>query len=281
MGGPRRSVEEWVTAFELTPDVKHIFLEGPRDVNLLTARARRFASLDLRSTLEIKIATQRQPTPYLSGNRGRLFEFAERIEEAGVENVRVLIDADMGQFDPTEGFPAICIRTDYASLPTSYLDQGRFSECLLQSIGYELNVGDWAFLESAMAFLFAFRRFRYANYPALGGPAPSVLVRCEKKVAVLDREHFLQRFVLMGCAASPAEMAAVIEVYEAEVQNLDFRTYCHYHDFLAVLYALLRCLQRLPPGFRQEHLEALLLASLHVSGGLPTIDELFRWARRR
>jgi hypothetical protein len=281
MAGPRRSVEEWITAFELSADIKHIFLEGPRDVNLLTPRARRFAALDLRSTMEIKITTQLAPTPYLSGSRGKLFEFAERIEQAGIRNVRVLIDADMGAFDPTAGFPANCIRTDYANLPISYLNQERFAEALLRSIGYELNANDWVFLQSALAFLFAFRRYRYLNYPALSGPAPGIIVRCENKVAVLDREHFLQRFVLMGCAASPAEMAAVVGGYEQELQNLDFRSYCHFHDFLAVLYVFLRCLQRLPAGFRQEHLEAILLASLQVSGGLPKIDQLFKWARRR
>jgi hypothetical protein len=275
----RRSAEEWFTAFELNPEVRHIFVEGPRDADILSELIGEQANLDVRTISEVNIRSRTEPTPYLGGARLRLYEFGRRIDENGAQNVRVLLDADMGPFDPTAHFPACSVRTDYCNLVVCFISWEDLRAALVRATGYSLQNDDQDLIVEAMRFLFAFRKYRYEAHPNLTPPQSTVLIKCAQRVALIDRPNFLARFVLMGCPSSPAEIQAAIDQTVAELRGLDPRYYWHFHDFVETLFTYLRCLQRLPPGFRADHLQAIILAGLRLNGPPPAVDSVVIWAR--
>src|ERR1700752_3804853 len=116
---PRRTVDEWVTYFELEPAINHVFVEGETDrwliAGLLAALRAGTTDVALATDMDITIPPE-EMTPFNSGNRARLVTFADKITQKAarpLDNVRCVIDRDFDTLLPYVAPNRLVLRTDF------------------------------------------------------------------------------------------------------------------------------------------------------------------------
>ena len=274
----RRTIPEWITRLELSPGEKFIFVEGPEDQRIMIALGT--GSTEVRTVMDVHVDIGEDASPYLAGNRARLVKFAGELALAGALNAKILIDDDMGPFDPSPLAPANCTRTDFACLSGGFIRKAELELALLKALGAEISNDEWRILTAALGSLFAIRKFRYDNYPHATSPRAAEIIRCVQQIAVLDLKGYLRRLKAGGLQETEDELATLVIAIKNELKASDYRVYCYSRDFAEILYKILRCGRKIGSAFRVEHLWTIVLGSLTLSlDDLPRLKHLLEWAQ--
>jgi hypothetical protein len=284
---PRRTVEEWLTYFEIAPNLPHLFVEGVSDQALLQGLFRaRALDVEVRTIEEVDLALVEtlNPSPFCSGNRARLAGFSAAIQghNVPIHNALCLVDKDCDTVVPVLSSSHNLLLTDYASLYATYAEYDFVEGTIGRALRRTIDARNWSVLLEACRFLFAFRVIRYRDWPAAVPLAPTHLLKMHAGVVVLDKHAYSRKFISKNGLTVRVEtlVSAVEEVFGGLVG--DPRLFIHFHDFVELLVSLLRNMRILPVSFRYEHLLAILkgAAAPDALADQPVIIYLLAWAAR-
>jgi hypothetical protein len=223
-------------------------------------------------------------SPFCSGNRARIAAFAKlmQAESTTIRNAICFVDCDCERISPVLSPSPNLVLSDYASLYASYADPAFVNAMAVRAFKSGIDDSSWSLLVDACRFLFAFRIFRYREFPAAEALSADNALKRDRGLLIVDRAGYSEKFISKN--GIKTEIEVVLDAVQQISNDLvgDSRCFTHFHDFLELLTALLRHLRILNASFRQEHLRAILYAAAHpdILVSQPAIEELLRWAGR-
>lgn len=230
----RRSPDAIITAHIMDRSRRSLFVEGPRDRSFL----QHLAMLG-KDALIVEASSIEMPDGAVGGERGRLIQFAELIEQADVA-VACFIDSDWDRILGTV-CPSCCLMTDFRDLEGYLLDEACVMRALVQGMGISQAAANDIFTDVvSIAKTAGFIRIHSARSSL---DLPFQRSRIDRSTDLRDgRLHFdALRYVetlLQNASASrtlaPGIIAAAGQV-GVELGNEDYRDIVHGKDVLALL----------------------------------------------
>jgi hypothetical protein len=287
---PRRTIDEWAALFELEPNFQHVFVEGEADQRILEtlfdAVGRR--SVAVRIVQEVELPRGCEETlqcPFSSGNRARLRIFGQEIQrqaERTLDNIRCVIDKDCDAILPFVADCPLIHITDFASLSASFIEYEPIRHAINTVYGYRIDLSDFCFVTDTAKYLTALRIFRYSFVREAHG------VAVYKSIAIgtsgyfeFDYEDYVTRLAIpQGIGNFIEELASGARALLSRFSG-DPRYYINYHDFISILFCVLRQRKGLPGGVSQKEIERVISATLSKERmlGVPLLKELADWAK--
>lgn len=264
----RRTVEEWVTYFELESSIFHIFVEGATDrwvlESLISTLRLNSVSVVTAEEVEISLASV-EVTPFNGGNRARLRAFCDLIENVRkkeIDNVRCIIDEDCDTILPITLSSKYIWRTDYANLFISFARVDLIQHMIHAVYGRELSAEDFDEVVRACKFLFAVRVIRYSRAPEARDVDAGASLRMISDKILFDEVDYIRRFVLRNHLVG-IEQELLLEAVSLQHRfRGDARRYMNFDDFMRMLYAALHRRRFLRAGTSREELMRVYRAML-------------------
>lgn len=280
---PRRSVSEWITAIEISPQIRYLFVEGKSDANLIGSFVIDDDLVEISPIENVPILATNVVAGFLGGNRCKLVRFSEKIEATGgLENAKFLIDRDFEDHRPTIGGNPSIFLTDSANLPVCFLDYNRYRENIFRMLGVVIEEQTWNSTLDCCKYLFALRLWKANNYPSTKIPDLKSDITVAGNIVSLDIKKLIGRLHSAGgIGISVNQIVEEVAAVEATLSD-NWRLSVRSHDFFALVFKTMRTRRELPQGWNIETLEKLISASyLEPCADQHRVTEVINWLLRR
>ncbi len=249
MPAERRTIDELVTLYELEPDLRDIYVEGPSDKAILEGLLEEIgiSGVSVSDISSVDIPADPGNEDDEDGNRDRVVKLAKALGEA-LENSDVrlacIVDSDFDHLTASDGSAAFLLKTDYANMEM-YFFSAHVMEKLNRRCFRNRRITEsmrQAFMVPTLQLLF---RIRYANFE-LGWKLKKLpfdgFVSLKGDAFDFDGERYVREYVTKN-GRYPDRSAFSQKVSGvAFPSELDPRCFIHGHDFTILLRKMLQTL---------------------------------------
>ena len=239
---PRRTIDELIARYELAPELRDLFVEGPRDRGFYSWCLEK---LGYKQVTVFEIDAVDIPREVLafhglrSGNRSRVIALALELDEqfSLLEHVRCIADSDFDFIFAFRTFANHLLYTDYSSMDLYSLNDEILEKVL--RLGFNIPKADVQILiESMIPILEDLFVVRAANQKLNWGMALTPFTRCcnvNGSVVTCDVDDFITR--CLDSNQRRNERGSFDDVYSElrSVYLTDPRQRIHGHDYFELV----------------------------------------------
>lgn len=274
----KRTPEEWAKLAEIAFPTRFLFAEGVSDKSTLRV-ASDFPSLtDFKTGDDVLFEPARDPM--CGGNKARVRKVAyvATARNTFKDNLRVLIDADFfSYYHEIVSNVAITV-TDHANLIAGAICHTWLRRILVPSFNYDLKKVDYDFVVRVAQFAFA-SRYTFAR-DGIGNSAPGLgkFIKLSSGKWQFDADSYIVSY--LGCTKAEARRRVLLIEQYLLFPIADIRDFINSHDFVSLLYYLLRARGVVPSSTSEKVVEKILYSHLppEILKTLST-SKLVDWAR--
>jgi hypothetical protein len=283
----RRSIAELLTRYQFEPDLRDVYVEGPRDELLLKWFFRR-SGID--GAVAYPISTVDVPDSVIrplgvTGNRGRVIglcvELGKMLDNS-TENVRGLIDKDFFEILQEDYESRLLWKTDFSCMECYVLDLTTVQKFALLYFGKKIDEQDIAKLMMIVVEIYLLRAAKQRLTPqgrwvedftrscSMGGGGPEI-----------DREDFIQRLLQQARGAlSRTQLDATVAELRRQLPR-DYRHSVNGHDVVRALSWYAHRVGVPASIYNVGPLHRALMAAIEYEGiaWMPLFQKAIAWAR--
>jgi hypothetical protein len=275
---PRRTLDEWLTSVKIGRSTRYTVVEGPSDEDILTSFLGSARAAEVTEIGKIQIELADPPSPFLGGNRARLWTLAKKIGERRLDNAVCLIDSDFEPMYSSLPRSAQIILTDFANLPSGFCDREFMAGFLMRGYQVRIGVAHWDEFSLIFKRLFILRYWKAIYKPASGLPDAADYLACIDLMPDYQWQAFFNRYAaILADGTTGADIAAEVTSIEAIV-NGDPRQFVHSDDLFNLIHRYLRLRRRVPNTTTVAGVRSALLGAMSaLRPGQENLSRLIAW----
>jgi Protein of unknown function (DUF4435) len=268
----RRSVEELVTRYRFQPEMRDLFVEGPRDVSVFRWFFSRLPGCkavvyDI-NTVEVTAATCESVGIVGGGNRGRIISLAKFLDQQLLPQCRSVlccIDRDFDDLENEDHRNRYLVYTDFSCLECYALSTKSLSKVFDIYLGIPITRGEIASIMEVLSYIFSVRlaKRRLAPDSARFGKFTACCSLNNGRI-YLDEKAYLARVMNVAAGSLRADSfdAGIKELREKSPSDRRFAV--HGHDAVHLLSWLARQNGAPRDVSEESPMHRTMLASLEI-----------------